>query len=154
MAREIQNYRSMQLHPYICEMVIRKITQEEVWPIRQVVMWPEKPIEFVKINGDHDASHFGLYIDGQLASVISCFETDGEMQFRKFATRADSQKKGLGTHLLNHVIHEARKKGTKRLWCNARCDKTDFYKRFGLTETKEPFHKDGLKYIEMELRFQ
>lgn len=134
-------------------MIIREIIPADTWPIRQTVMWPEKPIEFVKIKNDNDALHYGLYKDDQLVSVISCFVTNGEMQFRKFATLTDHQNQGSGTFLLNYIINKAKEKGIKRVWCNARLDKKNFYKRFGLTETTDAFLKEGIDFIIMEIKF-
>ena len=132
-------------------ITIKEIRPEDTWPIRQMVMWPEKPIDFIKIEGDENALHYGLYVEGQLSSVISCFVKNEEIQFRKFATSAHRQKQGLGTCLLNHIIDESRRKGIKRISCNARLDKKHFYKRFGMIETDRRFLKDGIHFVIMEL---
>ncbi|WP_440897062.1 hypothetical protein ACS127_03495 [Amphibacillus sp. Q70] len=38
----------------------------------------------------------------------------------------------------------------KRIWCNARKSKVNFYKKFGLQETNFEFIKGGKPYIIME----
>ncbi|NBP67118.1 MAG: GNAT family N-acetyltransferase [Cytophagia bacterium] len=134
-------------------MFIKEITPEETWPIRQLVMWPQKPIEFVKIKGDESALHYGLYIDNRLTSVVSCFEIDNEIQFRKFATLSDKQNNGFGTTLLNYIIRESRSKGIKKLWCNSRMNKAKYYEKFGLVKTDTVYLKDGIEFIIMELKF-
>ena len=116
-------------------------------------MWPEKPIEFVKLKEDNTGTHYGLYIDDRLTSVVSCFEYDREFQFRKFATLKEKQKMGFGSYLLNYIINDAKNKGIKRIWCNARADRRDFYKKFGMTETDALFFKEGIEYTIMEIRF-
>ncbi|WP_247236493.1 GNAT family N-acetyltransferase [Telluribacter sp. SYSU D00476] len=131
-------------------MTIQEITPEDTWSIRQRVMWPDKPIDFVKISDDDQGLHYGLFRNERLASVISCFVNQDEMQFRKFATLVEEQGQGLGTHLLNHVLDVAREKGIRRIWCNARRDKTSFYARFGLHTTGTSFTKEGIEYIVME----
>ena len=131
-------------------MTIKEITPERTWPIRQLVMWPDKPIHFVKIRDDDRGLHYGLFRNDRLASVISCFVDRDEMQFRKFATLVEEQGQGLGTQLLNHVLDVARQKSIRRIWCNARRDKTGFYARFGLTTTGIPFTREGIEYIVME----
>ncbi len=65
---------------------IKEITTQEVLPIRHEVMWPDQPLDFVKLENDDTAIHLGLYVHNQLVSVISLFITDNEAQFRKFAT--------------------------------------------------------------------
>jgi len=38
----------------------------------------------------------------------------------------------------------------KKIWCNARKNKGNFYKKFGLEETNTSFIKDGKDYVIME----
>lgn len=131
--------------------MIKEIKQEDTWKIRQMVMWPDKPIEFVKLPDDYKGIHFGLFDDDELTSVVSCFEYEGELQFRKLATLTNKQGQGYGTCMLNHIIDIARNKGIKRVWCNARVNKKAFYEKFGLKETGNRFYKDGIEFIIMEL---
>ncbi len=132
-------------------MTIKEIPPSETWPLRQKVMWPEKPIEFVQLNEDEDGLHYGLFNGENLTAIVSCFETDGVMQFRKLATLTDQQNKGFGTALLNFIISEAKRKGIKRLWCNARSDKKGFYEKFGFTTCPKTFSKAGIAFVVMEL---
>lgn len=134
-------------------MIIKEIKPEDTWPIRQIVMWPEKSIEFIKIKEDKNALHYGLFKDDILVSVISCFESNGEIQFRKFATVTYLQKQGFGSVLLNFIINEVKKRGVKRLWCSSRPDKMTFYEKFGLRATNERFLKNGIEFIIMEIGF-
>ena len=91
------------------------------------------------------------YLEETLVSVISLFIDGDDAQFRKFATLADQQGKGLGSALLEHLIKEAQSRGVRRLWCNARVDKTGFYERFGMTTTDHTFSKGGIDYVIMEV---
>mmetsp|Transcript_109952 Transcript_109952/g.245498 ORF Transcript_109952/g.245498 Transcript_109952/m.245498 type:complete len:172 (-) Transcript_109952:23-538(-) len=142
--------------PAVCEVPV-----EQVWPVRHVVMWPDKTLDFIKVPGDEseNARHFGIYASsdggsGRLASVVSLFSEEGgaSAQFRKFATLPEFQRRGLGTALLCHVIGEARAQGAQRLWCNARIEQADFYAKFGLRQTGESFTREGKDYAIMELR--
>ncbi len=114
-------------------------------------MWPNKPLEYVKLPQDADGMHYGLYLEEILVSVISLFVNGDEAQFRKFATLTDQQGKGLGSELLEHLINEAKSHGVRRLWCNARMDKTGFYERFGMTTTDQTFSKGDIDYVIMEV---
>ena len=46
------------------EFSSRAIRGEATWPLRHEVMWPEKPVSFVKLDGDltDEARHFGLCV--------------------------------------------------------------------------------------------
>ncbi|WP_423149672.1 GNAT family N-acetyltransferase [Rubrolithibacter danxiaensis] len=132
-------------------MIIKEINKEDTWLIRQKVMWPDKPIDFVKISDDNAGLHYGLFVDGVLTSVVSCFEAGTDMQFRKLATLTDKQGKGYGTHLLKYILDVAGNKGMKRLWCNARVNKKSFYEKFGLINTGNTFVKEGIEFSVMEL---
>lgn len=125
------------------------ITAEDTLPIRHRVMWPDKPLNFVKLPDDDKGQHFGLYVENQLISVLSLFLEDHRAQFRKFATLQTHQGKGYGTLLLNHVILEATKQGATQIWCNARTEKADYYSSFGLMQTGEPIYKEGKAFITM-----
>ena len=106
------------------------------------------PFEFIKLAEDADGFHFGAYIENKLVSIISLFETDqGTVQFRKFATLKNEQGKGYGSKLLSHLIKFAQDKGFHTLWCNARADKTSFYKNFGMFKTKETYTKQNIKFV-------
>jgi GNAT superfamily N-acetyltransferase len=129
-------------------LIIKQITAEEVWPIRHEVMWPNMSYDFIKLPEDDDGKHFGLFIDNVLTSVVSIFiKEPGIAQFRKFATIEKEQGKGYGTKLLQHLIDYAASKHIRTLWCNARVDKTDYYKKFGLIETNATYTKENIKFV-------
>ncbi len=125
----------------------------DTWEIRRKVLWPSKPLDYVKLPKDEEGLHFGININGRLVSVISLFITGEEAQFRKFATLTTDQGKGYGTQLLNHLMEEAVNRGVKRLWCNARVETASFYKRFGMQETETRFFKGDIPYVVMEKLF-
>jgi len=129
---------------------IRQVSSLDVLPIRQKVMWPAKPIEYVKLPNDDAGEHFGLFLGDQMISIISLFMKDGEVQFRKFATLREFQGCGYGTLLLKKIIDISQHNGVNRIWCNARVEKSDFYKKFGLNPTNKQFQKGGVEYVIME----
>jgi len=113
-------------------------------------MWPDQPLDYVKLKEDNKGHHFGVFVDDLLVSVGSLFLVDGEAQFRKLATHISHQGKGYGSLLVNYLIDHATKHGVSKVWCNARSDKTDFYERLGLRITDQTFHKGGIDYVIME----
>lgn len=130
--------------------MIQEITQEQAWQIRHKVMWPNKPFDYIKVEGDDRAIHYGFFENTKLISVISLFINDQEAQFRKFATITEEQNKGYGSILLKHTLKQAKLAGVRRVWCNARANKRAFYNKFGLQESDRRFSKGGKEYVIME----
>lgn len=131
-------------------MKIKPISAKETWQLRQKVMWPDEAIDYVKLPQDELGYHYGLFIDDVLTAVVSLFVNGQEAQFRKLATEVSAQGNGYGTTLLTHLMREAKTLNVKRIWCNARSDKTTFYHKFDLKETAQTFIKNGQSYIVME----
>ncbi|MFA9560152.1 GNAT family N-acetyltransferase [Evansella sp. AB-rgal1] len=132
------------------ELEIKEIQKEEAWELRHIVMYPHKDLEYVKVKEDHEGIHYGLFQEETLISCISLFIKNEEAQFRKFATLQQEQGKGYGSLLLEYVMKEAEMCGVKKIWCNARVNKTLFYQIFGLHETNQYFRKGEIDYIIME----
>lgn len=133
-------------------MEIKKIPYTATWPIRQQVMWPDKPLDYIKIPGDETAVHLGLFVEDQLVSIVSVFIQGQEAQFRKFATLQKEQGKGYGSRLLTQLFAQFQQEQIHRIWCNARREKAHFYARFGMIETQQTFSKGGIDYVIMEKR--
>jgi GNAT superfamily N-acetyltransferase len=128
---------------------IRLIPAEATYALRHQVLWPDKALDYVKVENDAAGHHFGAFRHEELLAVISLFVDGPEARFRKFATRPDWQGKGLGTALLRHVLAEARRQGARRIWCDARQDSAGFYARFGLRPEGEIFYKGPVAYVRM-----
>jgi hypothetical protein len=52
---------------------IQPITPAQTYPLRHQVLWPDKPLDYVKIAEDEEGQHFGAFQDQELVSVISLF---------------------------------------------------------------------------------
>ena len=113
-------------------------------------MWPDKTIDYVKLPNDKNGLHYGLFVNDKMTAIVSAFITKKEAQFRKFATLNNEQGKGHGTKLLSYLFLELTNIGITKIWCNARADKTSFYERFGMEQTKKRFDKGGISYVIME----
>ncbi len=131
-------------------ITIKQITAKETYPLRHSVMWPNQPISFIQLSDDEKGIHFALFRDEELLSVISLFIDQKSAQFRKFATLTTEQNKGYGTTLLQHVIDYTINKKINLLWCNARVDKTGYYKKFGFKETNKTYRKKGIDFVFIE----
>ena len=128
---------------------IRPIAPADTYALRHQVLWPDKPLEYVRIEDDDAGYHFGAFQGEELVAVISLFVAPPEARFRKFATRPDCQRRGIGTALLRHVLGEARRRGATRLWCDARRDSAPFYARFGMQPEGDVFYKGPVAYARM-----
>jgi predicted GNAT family N-acyltransferase len=131
---------------------IKKVEVDDILEIRHKVLWPDKSPDFVKVPEDDQATHFGLYDDGKLASVISLFPDAKSIRFRKFATLPQYQNKGLGSTLLTHVIDYAREQQYEKIWCDARSSAMKFYERFDFERFSEPFFKEDVEYFKISKR--
>jgi len=134
-------------------MIISEAPYNEVLAIRQQVMYPDKDTEYVKLSDDNMGLHIGVYENDVLVSVMSVFLHGREVQFRKLATLQQEQGKGYASALMQWLIDYANDMKFDRLWCNARANATDFYKKFGYAETDERFSRDGYDYVIMEKLF-
>jgi GNAT superfamily N-acetyltransferase len=137
-------------------LTVTPITPEQTYPLRHSVLWPDKPLDYVKVDNDASGYHYGAFLNDDLVAVISLFlepETvNGRAaRFRKFAARPDRQRQGIGTRLLNHVIAEARRMGATELWCDARLDTADFYRRFGMEPVSKVFYKGPIAYARFSM---
>jgi len=134
----------------IVQRVIKEVELPLVWDMRHRIMYPQQdPVE-VRLPDDSDALHLGYYDGGRLMSVISLFERNDSLQFRKFATENEYQRRGYGSQLLAHVMEYARTRKVNNVWCNARLSATAFYRKFGMTETGQPWTAHGIEFIKME----
>ena len=109
---------------------IHPITAADRYLLRHTVLWPDKPTEYVQLPDDEQGFHYGTYLNDELVAAISLFINGNEARFRKFATRPDQQRKGLGTLLLQHVFAEARRLGATTICCDARLNAAVFYQQF------------------------
>lgn len=132
-------------------MEIREIKASQTWQIRHEVMWPNEPFEFVQLAEDNLGLHFGVFTEEKLVSIVSCFISDDEMQFRKLATLEEYQGKGIASGLLHHILKLAKEKGLTKVWCNARNHKKTFYEKFGMNDTHKNFSKAGQNFVIMEV---
>lgn len=136
-------------------MTVNEANYEDVLTIRQQALYPDKDIDFVKLEDDDQGIHMGVYDDGgELVAVVSIFmSADRSVQFRKLAVRPDKQSRGYGSSLIKWLADYAHDVKLSRLWCNAREEAVDFYKQRGLDITNQRFEKNGYSYVIMEKVF-
>jgi GNAT superfamily N-acetyltransferase len=130
---------------------IKRVAADKTWDLRQKVMWPTKPKDFVVLPNDDEGLHYGLFENQHLVSVVSLFINGQMAQFRKFATDVDFQGMGYGTKLLKYLIDEAKVLNISELGCDARVSAIGFYERLGMTIASDIFQKNEENYVKMRI---
>ena len=131
-------------------VIIRAITAEQTWPMRQAVMYPNDTIEKVKLADDVQGRHFGLFVANELTVVVSLFVKDNALQFRKLATKTVSQGKGFGKQMMQFMLALASAENMELVWCNARLNAAPFYRQFGFEVFGENWQQDNNTFTVMQ----
>jgi predicted GNAT family N-acyltransferase len=126
-------------------------TAEKIYPIRHTVMYPNLPFDYIKLPKDNEGTHFAIIKSKEIVTVVSLFFEHNSAQFRKLATLETEQGNGYATMLLKYIIEYSKEKGCNKLWCNARSNKTNYYKKFGMCETDKTYTKAGINFIVLEM---
>ncbi|MBU2926445.1 GNAT family N-acetyltransferase [Colwellia sp. C2M11] len=132
-------------------MEIRNISWEQTIPLRQSVLWPNKPPEYCHVDGDHDAMHFGAFANDELVCVASVYIKSNKARLRKFATKTDCQGQGIGSQMLKFILHSLNNTVVNFFWCDARESALTFYQRFGMQPYGERFYKADVSYFKMKI---
>ncbi|WP_346239495.1 1-(5-phosphoribosyl)-5-[(5-phosphoribosylamino)methylideneamino]imidazole-4-carboxamide isomerase [Niabella insulamsoli] len=135
-------------------MQVVKARIEDVWKLRHEVMYPNEPFEVVQLKEDALGHHLGIYIDGELASAVSLFESGKAVQFRKLATRTVWQRKGFARLLLEATETFAKQRKADKLWCNARLSATALYEKLGMRPKGSAWTRLGHDFIIMEKTYK
>lgn len=94
-------------------------------------MWPDKPLEHVKVPGDETALHLGVFDGETLIGVASFFQEPPGIRLRKLAVAPDYRGAGLGSDLVKEGAKLAREQGFVELWCDARQTARGFLRSAG-----------------------
>ena len=127
---------------------IRILGLAEILPIRHEVLRPGRPLETARYANDEEPGvvHLGAYRDGELLAVGSLYVAEmpdrpgvAAIQIRGVATLPKARGTGLGTALMAAAREQAREKGARILWCNARVSAAGFYRKLGFEIVSEEF---------------
>jgi GNAT superfamily N-acetyltransferase len=132
---------------------VRRVGAEEVRPLRHLVLRPGRPFAETAFPGDGDpgAAHFGAFRAGELLAVATLLDapqpehpSERACQVRGMASHPSVRGAGYGAAVLAACVTEARARGARRVWCNAREAALGFYLRAGFTPTGERFDIPGI----------
>lgn len=132
---------------------IKQLKATATYPVRQPVLRPGLPVSSCIFEGDDldTTAHFGIYIDDELAGILSVFKTknalfvnEAQFQIRGMAILPEHQKKGLGDKLLQKAEDYIKSNNGQLVWCNARELAVGFYKKAGYTTIGNTFVIKGV----------
>jgi GNAT superfamily N-acetyltransferase len=133
--------------------MIKKISAESTFSVRNPVLRPNLPVETCHFEGDNlpSTSHFGFFVAEKVTGIVSVFEKINEkwpnqkqIQIRGMAVLADFQKKGIGDQLLQHVIATETENKTELIWFNARENAVPFYEKLDFHIRGTAFEIEGV----------
>lgn len=121
-------------------VLIKEITAQETFIIRQPILRQGKPLEACTLEGDdlETTHHFGLFKNSNLTGIISLFLKTNpifaenlQAQIRGMAILEMYQKKGFGEALVKHCEDYCTSNQFDLIWFNARATAIGFYKKMG-----------------------
>jgi GNAT superfamily N-acetyltransferase len=137
---------------------IAQISSVATYAVRHPMLRAGKPVESCAFQGDDLATtiHFGLFINEELAAVLSAFSAQSPLfankhqtQFRGMAVLSEHQGKGFGFALLHHAETYFKTKKQGLIWFNAREAAVPFYLKANYLSIGEAFNIGdiGLHYV-------
>jgi ribosomal protein S18 acetylase RimI-like enzyme len=132
-------------------MDIRVIPAFQTYPLRHVLLYPQRQVQEVVYPGDEDpdAVHLGLFIGVSLVGIASFLpeslpRKEGGYRLRGLAILPAVQRQGVGRSLVGFGIDRVREKGGAYVWCNARVAAVPFYEQLGFRTLSELFDIPGI----------
>jgi predicted GNAT family N-acyltransferase len=127
-------------------VLIKEISAEETYNIRLEILRNgiDLPIEFTG-DFDVDTFHLGVFESDELKGISSFMKTTNvlfnstQYQLRGMATLPCARGKGYGKLMLQYAINHLKEKRVNTLWCNAREEALDFYKKIGFVKKGDAF---------------
>ena len=133
-------------------VLIRKVSTEEIRPLRHRILRPGQGFEDTLYPGDDlsDTVHLGAFEGERLVGIASLYREDrsggpaGGWRLRGMATDADVRGTGFGAALLRGCVDHVVAEGGSELWCNARLSALGFYRRAGFEVRSDEFDVPGI----------
>lgn len=129
-------------------IMVKKITYLDTFPVRSAVLRQGKPIETCFFYGDDEkeTTHFGLFNAEKLIGIASVFYVKNEIfkqniqfQLRGMAVLTEYQGLGYGKIILKEICTFVKTKKADVLWFNARENAVPFYQNIGFLKSGKPF---------------
>ncbi|HEY0177623.1 MAG TPA: GNAT family N-acetyltransferase [Pedobacter sp.] len=143
--------------------MIRRISQEETFPLRSAVLRNHKPFRecILPTDGAAGIFHLGCFLEERLICIGTFLPEDypengtGGFRLRGMAADPEFAGKGFGAALINFAIDELTSAQASYIWCNARSTAVGFYKRLGFEIISEEFEVPGIgPHFDMRYRIK
>eukprot|EP01053_Blabericola_migrator_P004688 Blabericola_migrator_1__4687@NODE_2476_length_2706_cov_139_369458_g1544_i1_p4_GENE_NODE_2476_length_2706_cov_139_369458_g1544_i1NODE_2476_length_2706_cov_139_369458_g1544_i1_p4_ORF_typecomplete_len140_score26_17Acetyltransf_10/PF13673_7/7e19Acetyltransf_1/PF00583_25/1_8e15Acetyltransf_7/PF13508_7/3_3e10Acetyltransf_9/PF13527_7/6_5e08NodA/PF02474_15/2_3e05GNAT_acetyltran/PF12746_7/0_00021Acetyltransf_4/PF13420_7/0_00034FR47/PF08445_10/0_00089GNAT_acetyltr_2/PF13718_6/0_0013Acetyltransf_3/PF13302_ len=119
---------------------VSEVSLEEVLPIRSQVLWPNHPIDFVRMDTDSISVHVGAKDEqGRLVGVGSLVVKSPLGRIRKVAVLPECQHQGIGTEIIMRLVELGRQRDLKGIWLGARLNAAPFYEKCGFKIAGESY---------------
>ena len=132
---------------------VRLIETRETLPVRLAILRPGLPEASAIFPGDDDpgTKHFGAFQGKELVGVASLFTAElpggpkvPTFQLRGMATAEAVRGLGFGKALVFACLEFARNQSCPFIWCNARTEAVNFYKKLGFEILGDEFEIPGV----------
>ena len=128
-------------------IAFKQITAVETSKLRLEVLKTCEEYEY-KYQGDFDKNtiHLAAFKSNNLIGIVSLMKTSNnsfkgkQMQLRGMAIQKSYQGKNIGAKLINKCVLFCSDREINLIWCNAREESVDFYKKQGFEIHGESFH--------------
>lgn len=141
--------------------MLKYITGKQVLYLRSTVLRNNVPEQECIFETDHLGFHLGAFVENQLVSVATFFPNDysdlgpGGYQLRGMATATAFSRQGYGASLIVFALGELKGMGVNYLWCNARKNAVDFYKKLNFEIISLEFDVPGIgPHFKMSIQIQ
>jgi ribosomal protein S18 acetylase RimI-like enzyme len=134
---------------------IRPVTMAQTRPLRQAVLRPHQSLDQLRGAEPGEAWAAGANVDDELIAVgwVAPDGEPGAWRVRGMATAPNARGQGAGSAVLHALLGEARSRGARRIWCQARVPAVSLYERSGLRVVSEPFEVPEIgRHVVMEWR--
>lgn len=135
---------------------VKLIEPEETLPVRQRVLWPDLPLDDLRLAEDDRGLHFGAFYPasddsfGSIVGVASFFVDQTSARLRKMAILPEVQGRGCGTRIIDTAVDHFVSNSITHIWCDVRVSAVGFYNRHGFEIEGDAFLKNGVDYFKAQ----
>jgi predicted GNAT family N-acyltransferase len=106
-------------------------------------------------HNDKNSTHIVMVLNELVVGcvLLRAHDEQGQLiaQLSQMAVADDYQRKGIGNELIEYLLEYADSKKIKKVYCHARDEAVEFYRKNGFKSVGEPYVEVGVKHINMEI---
>ena len=134
-------------------ILIKEIPSKDTLSIRSKILRPGQDLStcIYPSDDDVDTFHLAAYVDNEKASIVSFYKekntaitSDAQYRFRGMATLENFRNIGLASDLLSFAFDKLVKLNIDDIWCNARINALELYRKKGMEICSEEFDIPGI----------